>query len=189
MLHLKTNGKNGQYDVNIPTSLDEITKEYIDSVVSQIVVAPNYSLIGVVFKEKLSTLLFTNKNKKDIKGIPVIPIFIKAGETDDSFIHNINFKDTLIISDSDIMMGHHVSCPKNVLTLSNVLSTFEGDQNIYRNVTNIKDNCYFISFKIVPNCNIHGHYDRNKTNTFVNPFILKTANAENNVVSKIILPD
>lgn len=78
MLTLNVNGKRGAYELNLPTTLNEITKEYIDSVTNNIIVDANYTLIGVVYRERLSTLIIAANRKNKKSDIPVIPIFTSS---------------------------------------------------------------------------------------------------------------
>lgn len=173
MLTLELNGKHGKFKVNLPTALDELTEEYLKDVTKQVVIAPNYSLIGIVFKEKLSTIVLASRSKKDNKGISVIPIFIKAGKCYDEFIYTLNTGDRLVISNSDIMLGQHISTPANKLTINEFLALGEGDAELYQKAASNNEYCYFVEFKLVPNCNIHGSYNDSFTSNNANPFIVK----------------
>ncbi|AXF52145.1 MAG: hypothetical protein [crAssphage sp. isolate ctcc615] len=173
MVHLNVKGKNGEFNVNLPTSIDEITKEYIADVTSAINIAPNYSLIGTIFREKLSTIILSAKRNNKDASVSVIPVFVKCGETDDTFIQNLNIKDKLIVSASDIMLGHHVSTPNNLLTINTLMEIIDGDRDIYQKVNANSEYCYFIEFKLIPNCNIHGAYDNKKVNSITTTFVEK----------------
>ena len=185
MLTLKTSNARGVHELNLPTSLNEINESYITEVTSHIKVDANYTLIGLVYREKLSTLVLAATRNKKTSDIAVIPIFVKAGESDSKFINSLNVKDKLIISPSDIMMGYHVSAPNNLLTINNILDLIEGDPIVNQNLMNINEQCYFIEFKLVPNCNIHGAYEKPKVTEFVNPFVTKVSEP---TVSTIITP-
>ena len=185
MLTLNVNGKQGAFTLNLPTTLTDITEEYIYNVTSHIEVDANYTVIGVVFREKLSTLaLAARKNKKN-SDIAVIPIFVKAGKTDSEFINNLSIREKLIISPSDIMLGYHISAPRNLLTINTILDIMEGDTEVYNKLIGIQEQCYFIEFKLIPNCNIHGAY-KSINNGYNNPFVVKTGEAEKN---NIIMPN
>ena len=173
MLTLDVNGKQGAYKLNLPTSISEITESYIDEVTSHVKVDANYSLIGIVFKERLSTLILSARRNKKTSDIAVIPIFVKAGKTDSELINSLNIKDKLIISPSDIMLGNHISAPNNFLTINTILDLLDGDADAYAKLVNIAEDCYFIEFKLVPNCNIHGAYTQSKVTKFVSPFVTK----------------
>ena len=185
MLTLKTSNARGVYELNLPTSLNEIDESYIKDVTSHIKVDANYTLIGLVYREKLSTLVLATTRNKKTSDIAVIPVFVKAGESDSKFINSLNIKDKLIISPSDIMMGYHVSAPNNLLTINNILDLVEGDPIVNQKLMNINEQCYFIEFKLVPNCNIHGAYEKSKVTEFVNPFVTKVSEP---TVSTIITP-
>lgn len=187
MIRADVKGKNGIFELNLPTSLNEITESYINDVTKHIKIDANYSLIGLVYREKLSTLIISSKKNKQ-SDISVIPIFVKAGKTDSEFINSLNIKDKLIIAPSDIMIGHHISAHNNILTINTILDIVEGDINLMR----VSDYCYFIEFKLVPNCNIHGAYDKSEVATFDNPFVTKIGDSkESDIItpnnSKIIL--
>lgn len=173
MLKLDVNSKSGVYELNLPTSLYEITESYITEVTNHVKIDANYTLIGVVFREKLSTLILAARKNKKNSDISVIPIFVKSGKTDSELINRLNVRDKLIISPSDIMMGYHISAPNNLLTINNFLDIVEGDINVYNKAMSIKDYCYFIEFKLVPNCNIHGAYNQLEEKEFVSPFVIK----------------
>lgn len=175
MLTLKTNGKDGAYQLNLPTKLNEITPEYIKEITSHIKIDAFYTLVGLVYKERLSTLVLAARKNSKKSDISVVPIFVKAGKTDSAFINNLSIGEKLIISPSDIMMGYHVSAPKNQLTINNILDILNDDATACAKCLNIKEDCYFIEFKLVPNCNIHGSY-LNVNQAVNNPFVTKLPN-------------
>ena len=175
MLTLTTNNVRGVHELNLPTSLNEIDESYIAEVTSQVKVDANYTLIGLVYREKLSTLVLAATRNKKKSDIAVIPIFVKAGESDSKFINSLNIKDKLIISPSDIMMGYHISVPNNLLTINTILDLIEDDSVVNQKLMSINEQCYFIEFKLVPNCNIHGAYEKPKVTEFVSPFVTKVS--------------
>lgn len=171
MLNASFKTTDGNITLHLPTSIYEITKEYINNVVGNVKIAPNYSLIGVIFKDKLSNIVIArNRNNKNTN-INVIPIFVRSGKSDSDFINNLNSCEKLIISASDIMLGHHVSAPRNLITINNILNIIDKDRDGYTKAINISDICYFIEFKLVPNCNIHGSYGE-ITSNYNNPFVV-----------------
>lgn len=188
MLTLDVNGKNGVYKLNLPTSLNEIDESYIAEVTDHIKVDANYTLIGVIFREKLSTLILVARKNKKNSDIGVIPIFVKAGKTDSDLINGLNIRDKVIISPSEIMTGYHISVPNNLLTINTILDILEGDVNTYNKLISNQEMCYFIEFKLVPNCNIHGAYKQPKAAKFVNPFVTKIASAPEASGTNIIVP-
>ena len=173
MLKFEVNGNHGVILMNLPTKLSEITPEYLNEVTSNVVVADNYSLIGIIYRESLASVMLANNRKQKNITTAIVPIFIKAGVTDTEYIKNMSCGDKIIIAPSDIAMGHHVNCPMNRITVNNIVNLCEGDKEIYRKAASFKDKCYFIEFKLVPNCNIHGSYseldsiDCNLVNSFV----------------------
>ena len=184
MLTLNVNGTQGAFTLNLPTTLSDITKEYITNVTSHIEVDANYTVVGVVFREKLSTLILASRKNKKNSDIAAIPIFVKAGKTDSELINKLDVGEKLIISPSDIMLGHHLSAPANLLTINTILNIMEGDTEVYNKVIGIQEYCYFIEFKLVPNCNIHGAY-KNCCYNCENPFVVRTGETKKN---NIIVP-
>ena len=108
-IKLNVSGKN--VTLNLPTSVTEISKVYLDEVTK-----PEYSLVAIVFKSSLPMLLNSNKGKEE--NTSVVPLFVKAGETDSDFIKGINTKDILVITGSNISLGIHINNPFNQLSLS-----------------------------------------------------------------------
>lgn len=191
MVTFDVNGKKGNFKVNLPTSINEINTDYIKQVTTHVNPAPNYSIIGLIFKEKLSTIAFISNKSKKNADISVIPIFVKTGKTNDEFINNINAGEKLIISPSDIMLGHHVSTPENPITINNIIDILNGDTITYNKLINSNNKyCYFIEFKLIPNCNIHGVYKQNNTD-IKQKFIIKISDTPKNIIipekTKIIL--
>ena len=182
MLTLDVNSNRGVFKLNLPTSLNEIDESYIEEVTSHVKVDANYTLVGLIYREKLSTLVLAATRNKKKSDIAVIPIFVKAGESDSKFINSLNIKDKLIIAPSDIMMGYHISTPNNLLTINIILDLIEGDPVANQKFMSINEQCYFIEFKLVPNCNIHGAYVQPKVTEFVSPFVTKISEPTTNTI-------
>lgn len=161
--NLYHSGKKFAY--NLPTSLDEIDKTYLLSITANINVADNYSLVAIVYHETLSSIILTYKQKKKNLVTGVVPIFIKAGNTKNEFNKHISCKDKLIISSTQLSLGHHVACPSNELSLDKFIANIDRDKEIYQRYKNSFGNeeVYFIEFKLVPNCDIVGYYNSNIT--------------------------
>lgn len=184
MLTLEVTNKQGVFQLNLPTSIEELTEDYISQVTSHIKIDTNYTLIGVVFREKLSTLVLAARKNKKNSDIPVIPIFVKAGETNSKLINSLKIGDKLLISASDIMIGHHVFAPNNLITINTILDLLDGDMKIYNQLIASQEMCYFIEFKLVPNCNIHGAYIKDDKSSFISPFVTKISdNKSNNIIA------
>ena len=170
MLKFEVNGNHGVILMNLPTTLSEITPEYLNEVTSNIVVADNYSLIGILYRESLASVILANNRKQKNITTAIVPVFIKAGATDTEYVKNMACRDQIVIAPSDIAMGHHVSCPKNMITINNILDYCDGDKEAYQKAIGISQPCYYLEFKIVPNCNIHGNY-KEESDSYKNPFI------------------
>ena len=176
MIKFSTSGKNGSFEVTLPTNLSEIPNKYLYEVTKDIVIADDYSLIGICYCEALSSILFANNAKKGKITTGVVPIFIKHGNTNNDFIRSINCGDKLVIAPSDIAMGHHVVAPNNKITIDNILYCTEGENRIYQEALKFNKRSYFNEIKLVPNCNIHASYKNDEEpNKGANLFVNKTA--------------
>ena len=149
---------------NFPTKLEELTSEYLLGVTEGITVAPNYSLIGLVYHEKLSTLFMTCRSKKKNTSIGIIPIFIKSGKSDESIVNTAKVGQKLLISNSQIQLAHHCAAPSNRLTLDYFAKIVDAnvDKDLYQTllVNNDSQEVLFVEFKIIPNCDIVALYDK-----------------------------
>ena len=160
-----------EYLVNIPTKVEEITKEYMLEVTNLLNIAPNYSLIGIVSIEEFAAAL--NPSKRDLaKPIMGVPVFVRAGHTDDEFINSITAGQTIIVGDGDLSIGHHINSPYNKLTMPYISSLCKQDANIRDNAFKLNEKCCFLSFKLVPNNAIHGAINEDNKPTNVDPYVL-----------------
>lgn len=164
--------QNGEYKINIPTSRKDITNSYLEEVTQMLEIAPNYSLVALITIEELINVVNPNA-KKQSAFTAGIPVFVRAGETDDKFINNISCGQTIIISDSDLSMGHHINSPYNKISKGYLSAILSKDKELAGNVWGMNEKCYFLSFKLVPNCNIHGAISEEEP-TVVDPYVIRT---------------
>lgn len=175
MLKLEVNSNAGKFILNLPTMFKEITNEYMDNAVKHIAVAPEYSLIALVYREKLTVILNSAKQNKEMN-TSVVPVFIKAGTTDSKFIKNIKLGNKVIVTGSDLSIGIHVNSPLNSLSIPNVVAICEGDNNIYKEAITSTQYCHFVEFKLVPNSAIKGLISA--ASMQVDPYIQKVTEAQ-----------
>lgn len=161
MKKFQVNTKDGkEITFKFPTDVKELTPEVLKEITYGVHVAENYSLIGLCYKEKLSNIIpVARGGRKDAK-IKVTPIFVKAGDTDVRFINNLKGGDKIIATQSEVARGIHVSIPGNILTLEYFTKVIVNcaDKDIYeRELANPnQEECIFIEFKLLPNCDILG---------------------------------
>ncbi len=151
--------------LNLPTSIEELDKEYLENITKNVNVAPNYTLVGVVFHETLSSFIMTYKQKRRNVSVGVIPIFIKSGDTDSNFIKAINLRDKLVIAPTQLSLGHQVATPGNVLSVGYFTSLLDKDADSYKKAIGKNKQVYFVEFKLVPNSDIVGFYSDNAVDT------------------------
>lgn len=155
MLKLNVNGNAGKFIMNLPTEFSEISKDYLQYATKHIEVAPEYSLVALVYREKLAVILNSAKQNKEVN-TSVVPVFVKAGNTDTKFVKNMKLGNTLIITGSDLAIGIHVNSPLNSISIPNVVAVCNGDNNIYKEALTNTQYCHFVEFKLVPNSAIKG---------------------------------
>lgn len=159
----------------LPTSIKEIPVSYYENVVKQVIPADNYSVIAIVYHESLASIILTQKQNRKNASIGVVPIFVKTNSKDSDFMNKVSLGDKLIIASSDLTLAHHVVSPDNELSLDRFISDVNKDNFIAQRCKNNygKEECYFVEFKLVPNCNIHGAYSSK---------IQDTMNGDNNYI-------
>ena len=170
-------GSNG-FKMNLPTSLNEITEDYLNGVTSHIHIAPYHCIVALVYRCKLPEIISTARKKKDL-ATAIVPLFVKANitlsnssETFEMFAQ-MQTGDKLVIAGTDIERGYHLTCPKNFITIDNIVAIYNSDSNFAKGVMTDQNYYYFVDFKLVPINDIKGFYSREKDDSFVNPFIIK----------------
>lgn len=152
--------KDAEIILHLPNSISEIPTDWLQKITDEVNVSDHHSLIAVVYREKLSTVILSKLNKKDLKAA-VMPIFIKAGKTDSDFINSIQTKDRVIISNTQLSLGYHCAVSHNELSFERVLQFLEFDtKNTYQRSLEQFNNAYvcFVDFKIVGNSDIIANY-------------------------------
>lgn len=169
MKTFKVNGDAGSYLITLPQSLNEIGTDYLKQCTDFINPAPNYAVVAVVYKDSLS-LILTAYKKKTATNMAVVPVFIKAGTNDSKFIKSIELGDKVVVSGSDLSIGHHIQAPFNKITPTIITALCEGDKDIYKEAMLMTEPVCFVEFKLVPISAIHAKLDDIKT-SFNNPFV------------------
>lgn len=175
MIKFEVNGENKTVSISLPTSVNEITPEYLGGITDEIAVADNYSMIALCHKAKLSDFVLAGRNKKQQLSTQVVPLFVKRGKTDWDFSLVIEVADKLLITPTAMSMGLHVNVPMNTLNVERIIGIMEEDKGIFQKAMQIKDPVYFLEFKIVPNSDIQGVYKPNLRKDFDNPFAITTS--------------
>lgn len=171
MQNFKINGKLGEFEISLPENLSEISNEYLKECTNFIHPAPNYALVGIVYKDSLN-LVLTSAKKNQPANVAVIPVFIKAGETDSEFIKSLKIGDKVVIAASDLSIGNHINSPYNKITPNNIINLCDGDRNITKEAMLSNSVVCFLDFKLVPVSAIHSYLETTP-NKFINPFIRK----------------
>lgn len=172
MKHFKVNGALGEFELNLPESLEEISVDYFKECTNFVHPAPNYALVAIVYKDSLNLILTANKKKEGVN-VQIIPVFIKAGETDSEFIKGIRMGDKIVISGSDLSIGNHINSPYNKITPDNIIRVCQNaGREFYQSTLELNTPICLVEFKLVPISSIRSKLDRTK-NSFINPFIHK----------------
>lgn len=158
MVDLKVNYLGLNQTFRMPTSMSEINMNVISDYVNHVNVSKDYALIAVVFKERPISIVSLSKQNKNAS-VSGVAVMIKSN-TDNEFINSIKLGEALVISPSDIAIGHHVNSPANVLTPGFLLNLLRTNVDLNKKLMAVKVPTYFVDFKIVPVCNIHGSIGR-----------------------------
>lgn len=154
MVDLKVNYLGLNQTFRMPTSISEIDMNVIADYVKHVNISNDYALIAVAFKERPITIVSVSKQNKNAN-VSGVAVMIKSN-TCNEFIKGIKLGETIVISPSDIAMGHHVNSPANVLTPGFLLNLLQTNPDLNKKLMAVKVPTYFVDFKIVPVCNIHG---------------------------------
>lgn len=170
MKTFKVNGDAGSYLITLPQSLDEIGTDYLKQCTDFINPAPNYAVVAVVYKDSLS-LILTAYKKKTATNMAVVPVFVKAGTNDSEFVKSIELGDKVVVSGSDLSIGHHIQAPFNKITPTIITALCEGDKDIYKEAMIMTEPVCFVEFKLVPISAIHAKLDDKVKISINNPFV------------------
>ena len=172
-----TDGKK-DFIFRLPTSISEITGDYLKAVTDHIDIAPYYAVIAAIYRAKLPEVISTNKKSRTM-AVAIVPVFVKAnlnGTIEDGTIglfNKLEASDRIIIAGTDIERGYQLSTPKNMITFDTVIKIYADPHNkdSFNSKIMIDQNYYyFVDFKLVPITDIKGKYDMSYKADFVNPF-------------------
>ncbi len=171
MIKLESNLK--KYSLLIPTSINEFTPEILNSMTSNINLAPNYAIVAIIYKTKLFEFSAAI-DKKYPTEVGVIPIIAKISDEDaDKVNTQVGYKVNIVRS--MIERGEHINLPNNTISIDKVRSFIKNDPQLSKDIMtgeyfkqdgktileskNNSPYCYFPEFKIIPVCDIHASYD------------------------------
>lgn len=154
MVNLKVVYQGKDFELNLPTMSSEIDMNYLSSLVSNVNVAPNYSLIALLFKEVPYAIVSNIKQGKNAT-IITTPIMIKSGKSENDFINNIKLGDKLTIAPSDIVYANHINAVYNTLNPSFITTLLKDNGQLYTETQGIREKVYFVEFKIIATNLIH----------------------------------
>lgn len=141
------------YVFHFPTSISELDAEYLAKITSHVHVAQYHVLVGLVYKESLSNLILTYKQKKAKINVSVTPVFIKAGKDVDL---DADVAEILVIPASSIQLGYAINIPANELSVDKFTKLLDGDSEAYKRVLGNDSPVCFVDFKIIPVNEIKG---------------------------------
>lgn len=153
MLNVNVTGSGKGSFLSLPTTIDEVSIEYLTGVTSDVRIEPNYALVALCVSDKLSTLC-SNKNKNiDVKAIS---IFVRSNDPNKAI--DVLPGEKLICAPTDIMMGHEVTAPRNVLSPSKVAKLVNSTKELSAKIFTYTEHIWLVTFKLVPLSAIHGSY-------------------------------
>ena len=85
MVNLNVNFNGSDYVLSLPTMFSEVNPEFLKTLVDNIDVAPDYSLVAIIYKEKPIAIIDSIKRNKNAT-VAGIAMMIKHGECNSNFI-------------------------------------------------------------------------------------------------------
>ena len=154
MLNVNVTGSGKGSFLSLPTTIDEVSIEYLTGVTSDVRIEPNYALVALCVSDKLSTLC-SNNNKKSID-VKAISVFVRSNDPHKAI--DVLPGEKLICAPTDIMMGHEVTAPRNVLSPSKVAKLVNSTKELSAKIFTYTEHIWLVTFKLVPLNAIHGSY-------------------------------
>lgn len=154
MITINVEGSGKSRVLNLPTTIDEITLDYLNGVTSDVRIEPNYALVALLVSDKLSVLCVPN-NKKNID-VKAIAVLVRTNDPHE--YSEAKTGEKLICAPTDIMMGHEVTSPRNVLSPSKVAKLITSDKALLSKIYSYTEPVWLTTFKLVPLNAIHGSY-------------------------------
>lgn len=160
MKEIKVKAQGKVITFNLPTSMDEISNDFLTKVGESIEIAEHYSLVGIVWYDRINSLILAGKQNSKKANFGVIPIFVKGGELQN--IMDVKVGQKLLITSNNIELGVRVAVPGNPLNISTFVNSIRPENKVwpevdYDDTTN--QTVYFIEFKLIPNSDIRGVYN------------------------------
>ena len=172
MKTIEINLSGSKVAINLPTQFEEITPEWLTAVTEGVNVAPNYSLIAIIYKDQLGIMLNTKSNGN--KTVGAIPVFVKTNESTSDETSSIETKTALIISPSAVALGNHIVCERNSISPGRIIGLINKDQEAKKKNFLDRTPIFLVEFKVIPNCDIHG-VQVDPTGEFDDPFVVKSS--------------
>ena len=166
--------KSEEFTMTLPTSLKEITSDYLLNITDNVVVSPYHALIAVVYRTKLMEIVNSAKKSRAM-ATAIVPLFVKANLGDNiekssaDVFSQMNPSDKIVIAGSDIERGYQIMCPANDITFERLVLVYNNDADFAKAIITDQTYYYFVDFKLVPINDIKGFY-KNDVKTFDNPF-------------------
>lgn len=154
--------------LSIPTSISEISAEYLKNCTNHVTPAPEYSVVALCYREKLAIVLNSSKKKDNINS-SVVPLFVKSGVSESDFCNGIKTGNPIVVTGSDLSMGIHINSPINSISLNEVVAFCSQNNDINKQAFKDQRYCYFVEFKLIPNCDIKGVIG--EVEKYINPYI------------------
>lgn len=148
----------------LPTSLNEITPEYLENVTKGIKLADYHCVVAIAQRTNLFEICSLIGAKKNEKTVSISMLMAKT--TNDKF----NIGDVVLTDRSSIERGIHVNCYTGAAS-SRVIPFLENDATLRKNIMTGEEKdengvpysklpVYILEFKILPMNSIYGCVDK-----------------------------
>lgn len=157
---LKLESSNAKYAINVPTKENEITKEQLEKLVSNVKLPQYYCIIALRYRVSIFDLVVTAKsNTNKRKSVSVVPLLAKYNEGELKVDAEIGQR--VLIDASDIERGSHLNV-STCVTPDHIASYVDTDEELRKKVISRQlegennSNIFCLEFKIVPVSSIKG---------------------------------
>lgn len=166
---IRFDSKERNFAINVPTSIDEITPEYLTKVLQPFALPKNYAIVGAICGMKVFDFIAMIDNKDKDTNMSVELVLGKANPSDDVYFTG-NVGDSLIINKTDLERGIQLDFGASVSP--NFIASYIKNDAAYSKAIMVGDELaedgerlnqkriYVVQFKIVPIIDIKCIYNR-----------------------------
>lgn len=141
--------------VSFPTSIEEVTKDYFDSLLGDIKLQEHYCIVALCFKEKLSNLALNVRDRRNTTS-NVTPIIAKIAEDNDCHYKQM---DIAVVDRTNLERGIHLPMNHNWIGVAGFERYIDNNLNLinqlangtyWKEISKTTPEIILVEFKILP---------------------------------------